>query len=178
LAVPAIASAESVVIDSTADEVKVVPVNIIVRRIEARDEERWRVLWDGYNRFYEREPSEVVTRHLWARIMNPAAPVYAIVADREGFGVIGIANYIVHESTLCLTPVCYLQDLFVDPDHRGGSVGKQLIDWLLAEMAAQNWSRLYWQTKENNYRARSLYDKYTPHSGFVRYVVSNPAVRS
>jgi hypothetical protein len=32
-----------------------------VRRIEARDEPRWRELWDGYNRFYEREPSEAVT---------------------------------------------------------------------------------------------------------------------
>ena len=41
-------------------------------------------------------------------------------------------------------------------------------------MKAQRWSRLYWNTKENNYRARGLYDKYTPHSGFLRYVVNNP----
>ena len=45
---------------------------------------------------------------------------------------------------------------------------------LVAEMKAQGWSRLYWNTKENNYRARGLYDKYTPHSGFLRYVVVNP----
>ena len=43
-----------------------------------------------------------------------------------------------------------------------------------AEMKQQGWSRLYWNTKENNYRARGLYDKYTPHSGFLRYVVNNP----
>ena len=46
-----------------------------------------------------------------------------------------------------------------------------LIDWLVEEMKLQGWSRLYWNTKENNYRARGLYDKYTPHSGFLRYVV-------
>jgi hypothetical protein len=34
------------------------------------------------------------------------------------------------------------------------------------------WARLYWNTKENNYRARALYDTYTPHSGFIRYVIS------
>ena len=51
-----------------------------------------------------------------------------------------------------------------------------MIDWLVAEMKAQGWSRLYWNTKENNYRARGLYDKYTPHSGFLRYVINNPAV--
>ena len=70
-------------------------------------------------------------------------------------------------------PVCYLQDLFVDPALRAGGVGRQLIDWLVAEMKRQNWSRLYWNTRENNYRARGLYDKYTPHSGFLRYVINN-----
>ena len=146
-----------------------------IRRIEARDEVRWRELWDGYCRFYEREPSAPVTRHLWARIMDAASSVHGIVAERADGVVIGIANYIIHENTSTLTPVCYLQDLFVDPQLRAGGVGKQLIDWLMAEMTAQRWSRLYWNTKENNYRARGLYDKYTPHSGFLRYVVDNPA---
>ena len=31
-------------------------------------------------------------------------------------------------------------------------------------------------TKEINYRARSLYDKYGPHSGFLRYVVDTASV--
>jgi len=85
-----------------------------------------------------------------------------------------MANYIIHEATSTPTPVCYLQDLFVDPDRRASGVGRLLIDWLVAEMNSQGWSRLYWHTKENNYRARGLYDKYTPHSGFLRYAVNNP----
>jgi hypothetical protein len=48
-----------------------------------------------------------------------------------------------------------------------------MIDWLVAEMSTQGWSRLYWHTKETNYRARGLYDKYTPHSGFLGYVIMN-----
>jgi GNAT superfamily N-acetyltransferase len=144
-----------------------------IRKIEPRDETRWRDLWAGYCRFYEREPDETLTRHTWARMMDPASPVHGIVAERDG-RVVGIANYVVHENTSTLTPVCYLQDLFVDPDERAGGVGKQLIDWLVAAMKTQGWARLYWATRENNYRARSLYDKYTPHSGFLRYVVNNP----
>ena len=93
---------------------------------------------------------------------------------RVGEGVIGMANYIIHENTWTLTPACYLQDLFVDPARRAAGVGQQLIDWLVASMATQGWSRLYWHTRENNYRARGLYDKYTPHSGFVRYVIDRP----
>ena len=145
-----------------------------IRRIEARDEQRWRELWDGYCRFYEREPAPAINDHTWKRLRDAASPVHGIVAEEAG-RVIGIANYIIHENTSTLTPVCYLQDLFVDPTLRAGGAGKQLIDWLVAEMKAQGWSRLYWNTKENNYRARGLYDKYTPHSGFLRYVVNNPA---
>ena len=106
--------------------------------------------------------------------MDAASPVHAIVAERAGDGVVGMANYILHENTATLTPVCYLQDLYVDPALRGDGVGKALIDWLVAGMKAQRWSTLYWHTRESNYRARGLYDKYTPHSGFVRYVVRNP----
>ena len=45
-------------------------MTVTIRRIEARDEARWRELWDGYTRFYEREPSEPMTRHAWSRILD------------------------------------------------------------------------------------------------------------
>jgi hypothetical protein len=90
-----------------------------IRRIEARDEPRWRELFAQYTRFYEREPDEAITRHVWSRIMDPAAPVRGIVAEDAAQGVVGIANYLLHESTGSLMPVCYLQDLFVDPAVRG-----------------------------------------------------------
>lgn len=145
-----------------------------VRRAEARDQGRWRELWDGYTRFYEREPCEATTDRTWNGIMDPASPVKAIVAVNDQDDVVGIANYVVHESTSALAPVCYLQDLFVDSSRRGGGAGRLLIKWLIKEMAVRGWSRLYWHTKENNYRARGLYDQFTPHSGFIRYVITNP----
>jgi GNAT superfamily N-acetyltransferase len=149
-------------------------VTLAVRRVDRGDEERWRELWDAYCRFYEREPCEAVTNQTWARIMDAASPVKAIVAAHEQDRVVGIANYIVHESTSTLTPVCYLQDLFVDPSYRESGAGRLLIEWLVTEMKAHGWARLYWHTKENNYRARGLYDTFTPHSGFLRYVIKNP----
>lgn len=147
-------------------------MTVRIRRVEQRDEARWRELYDAYTRFYEREPVEEITRHVWSRIHDSAAPVYAIVAEREGDGVIGIANYLTHESTSSTKLMCYLQDLYVDPAKRGGGVGRMLLDWLVEETNRQEWGRLYWATKENNYRARALYDTYTPHSGFLRYVVN------
>lgn len=113
-------------------------MTVKIRKIEARDKKRWGKLWQGYCRFYERDLSGPVTTYTWKRIMDPASPVHAIVAERPRDGV-----------------------------------GEALIGWLVRETKHRKWSRLYWNTKENNYRARGLYDKYTPHSGFLRYVVAN-----
>ena len=96
--------------------------------------------------------------------------MHAIVAERGG-KVIGIANYIIHENTSTLAPVCYLQDLFVEPEARGSGAGGALIDWLVAECGCRGWSRLYWNTRHDNHAARALYDKYGSESGFVRYVL-------
>ena len=147
---------------------------VSVRAVAPQDERRWRELFEGYCLFYEREPSDALTSYTWARIMDPASPVHAIVAERPRNGVIGIANYILHENTWTLRPVCYLEDLFVDPKMRAAGVGEALIDWLVREMRRRKWSRLYWHTRETNYRARGLYDKYTAHSGFLRYVLTHP----
>ena len=145
--------------------------NVTVWTIEERDLPRWRELFDAYTRFYEREPDDEIASHTWKRILDPASPIHAIVAESDGEGVVGIANYLTHESTGALVPVCYLQDLFVDPRARGAGIGGALLDWLIAEVKRRGWARLYWTTRENNYRARALYDRYTPHSGFLRYVV-------
>src|SRR4051812_42127671 len=149
-------------------------MEVTVRKAEPRDEARWRELFDGYCIFYKRELSEPLKRHTWARILDEAVPVHAIVAESKSAGIIGIANYLVHEHTLGLTPACYLGDLFVDPAQRAAGVGKQLIDWLVDEQKRHGWCRLYWHTRLNNYRARGLYDKFTPHSDFVRYTVYGP----
>jgi len=147
--------------------------NIKIRETQASDESRWRELWEGYNRFYKREPSNPVTTHLWRRLMSPTTPVYSILAENEKGLVVGISNYLLHENTSTLSPVCYLQDIFVDPEFRGHGTGRKMIDWLLLQTKKQKWARLYWHTSEGNYRARGLYDKFTPHSGFLLYTIKN-----
>jgi GNAT superfamily N-acetyltransferase len=150
--------------------------DIRVRRVVAADERSWRALWAGYCAFYEVEMPEEVTRATWSRVLGPGTRMSAIVADLNG-RIVGMANYVLHDTTWSADPVCYLQDLFVDPEVRARGVGRTLIDWLLAQMEVEGWSRVYWSTRENNYRARQLYDKYTQHSGFLRYVVAKGARR-
>lgn len=144
-----------------------------IRPVRAGDESRWRELWAGYNRFYEHEVPEAVTRATWSRILDPASSIHSIVAESAEGVILGFANYVIHAGTWSIEPVCYLEDLYVDVDRRASGVGRSLIDWLIAAMATQRWSNLYWVTKENNYRARALYDTYTAHGGYVRYLIEN-----
>ncbi len=146
-------------------------MSVTIRKTEPRDESRWLQMWAGYLRFYESRLPKSVTRSTWARILDSASPIHGIVAESRGKGVIGMANYVVHQSTWESAPICYLEDLYVDPEKRAAGVGEALIDWLVAESKRKGWASLYWHTQEHNYRARGLYDKYTRHSGFVRYVV-------
>ena len=149
-----------------------------LRKLTPQDHAQWEPLWDAYTRFYEREPNPAITAHLWQRIHAAQPKVFALAAVQTAADgaehIIGIAHYLPHENTSQLTPVCYLQDLDVSPAARAGGVGKLLIDWLIAECKAQNWSALYWNTRETNYRARALYDKYTPQSGFLMYRMKGP----
>ena len=53
---------------------KALPSKVTIRRAAPRDEKRWRELFDGYCLFYERTPSEPLTRHTLERIMDDVSP--------------------------------------------------------------------------------------------------------
>ena len=72
----------------------------LIRRIEARDEARWRKLWDGYCAFYEREPAPKINDYTWKRIMDSASPVYGIVAERATYWSAGGQFWAAGASTL------------------------------------------------------------------------------
>lgn len=142
---------------------------ITIRPVEERDREQWEPLWDGYNLFYERPhfPDEI-TKVTWARFIDPDEPVFAAVAEREG-KLVGLVHYLFHRSTTMIDNVCYLQDLFTDPEARGSGVGRALIEYVYDQARASGSTRVYWQTHENN-PARKLYDHVATVTAFRRYV--------
>jgi GNAT superfamily N-acetyltransferase len=52
---------------------------------------------------------------------------------------------------------------------RGGGVGKALIEAVARIARDRDCLRLYWTTKEDNARARRLYDYIAKFNGFIRY---------
>lgn len=148
------------------------PSDISVRTLSAADYAQWRPLWDGYNAFYGREGNtalpEEITQTTWARLLNPDEPVHALVAV-EGTAIVGLVHYLFHRSTTRLNDVCYLQDLFTAPNHRGRGVGKRLIEAVYLATQTAGSTRVYWHTYADNATGRALYDKMTRYSGVITY---------
>ena len=136
----------------------------------AADEPAWRELWDGYCEFYETVVPPEVTAVTWRRLLDPDEPVQGLVAEQDG-EVVGLVNCVLHPSTWAIAQTCYLEDLFVSPAARGSGAGRALIDAVVERARSSGWDKVYWHTREDNARARALYDSFTKADDFVRYVV-------
>jgi GNAT superfamily N-acetyltransferase len=145
---------------------------LIIRPVDRGDRSAWRSLFEGYNAFYGRAGSTALAVEIydatWDRIFDPAEPVYALVAERDG-QLIGLVHYLFHRSTTAMALTCYLQDLFTSAEARGGGVGRALIEAVYDAARAAGSSRVYWQTHETNTTAMRLYDQVADKSGFLVY---------
>ncbi|HVZ47710.1 MAG TPA: GNAT family N-acetyltransferase [Gemmatimonadaceae bacterium] len=147
-------------------------MTVTVRPATPADYAQWKPLWDGYNAFYERVgptalPAEI-TAATWARFHDPAEPVHALVAERDG-RLVGLVHYVFHWTTSAYAPTCYLNDLFTEASVRGQGVGRALIEAVYARARAAGSARVYWLTHETNHTAMRLYDAVAEKSGFLHY---------
>jgi GNAT superfamily N-acetyltransferase len=53
----------------------------------------------------------------------------------------------------------FLDDLFVDPDHRGKGIGEKILNELKIISKSKGWNLTRWITRDDNVRAKSLYDR-------------------
>ena len=99
-----------------------------IRPIEARDEDDWRRLWTAYLDFYETSVAEAVYASTFARLLgNDPRDFNGLIAEVDGAAV-GLTHYLFHRHAWKIENVCYLQDLYADPDVRGTGVGRALIE--------------------------------------------------
>lgn len=148
---------------------------IVIRDLIPSDEARWRTLWDGYVEFYGAAVPDKITDTTWAKLMGENSRVFGLVAEVDGpkdREVIGIVNCVLHDNTWSDQLICYLEDLFVDPQHRGNGAATALIEAVVDRAKARDWLRVYWMTKADNTVARTLYDKIAPVTDWVRYDVN------
>lgn len=131
------------------------------------DRARWTELWAAYLEFYETSLPDTVFERTWARVLDDSE-LHGLAARLDG-RVVGLTHFLFHDSAWTTTPVCYLQDLYVDEAVRGHGLARMLIEAVAIRARVAASTRMYWLTQDHNATARRLYDRLAKNSGFIRY---------
>lgn len=117
---------------------------------------------------YEREPDAVVaTEADFLRDGFGESPAFHVLvatdasdaSDATGASVIGFAFYFFSYSTWVGRRCLYLEDLFVQPAHRGNGAGIALMAALAREAIAHECRRFVWQVLDWNDPAIAFYER-------------------
>ena len=63
----------------------------------------------------------------------------------------------------------FLDDLFVDSNHRGKKIGEKLLNELKKISKSKGWDLIRWITRNDNLRAKSLYDRVAEKTNWDLY---------
>jgi GNAT superfamily N-acetyltransferase len=133
----------------------------VIARVGRDDLDELLPLMRGYCDFYEVAPSDAALRALCENLLaNPDSAGIQLIAREDQSGApVGFATLYWTFSTLSASPIGLMNDLYVDPQARGGGVGAALIEACGAECAARGVAILEWETAPDNHRAQALYDR-------------------
>lgn len=144
----------------------VIPTAFDIRALSSIDKQPWERLARGYKEFYQTPVTSEELEAAWQRLLQQNG-IHGLGLWHDG-ELIGIAHYLFHHSTWAPT-VCYLQDMFVLPRHRGRGAGRALIEAVREHARSHGAARYYWLTQASNTQARALYDTLAAFNGFIRY---------
>ncbi len=143
--------------------------DVLIRPLTEADQPEWRRLWTDYITFYESSVSEEVYASTFVRLLGDDSQDYScLVAELDG-KLIGLTHYLFHRHAWKVENVCYLQDLYADPEVRGTGVGRKLIEAVYKAADDAGAPSVYWMTQEFNTNARKLYDRIGQLSPFIKY---------
>ncbi len=143
--------------------------DVTIRDARSDDHPVWAELWQGYLTFYRHELPDGVSQASWEKLLSDDPSTFCLIAADGDDRPVGFAHLVLHFTTWATTPTCYLEDLFVDPALRGTGAGRKLIEAIYTRADAAGWSDVYWKTEENNYTARTLYDRVAAKENFLVY---------
>ena len=130
----------------------------MIREIQLKDKEEWKKLYKGYADFYKVEINEKILQTVWNWLHDKNHEVEGLVYEFNG-AIVGLAHYRGMPSPLRGQNIGFLDDLFVDPKHRGQKIGEKLINKMKEISNSRGWNLVRWITRNDNIRAKSLYDR-------------------
>lgn len=146
-------------------------MSIAIKSLEPSDRDQWETLFDSYASFYKVTPPENCKERVWEWIFNADESFWCDLAINENGRAFGFVQYQLMHRSLSGGKVCYLSDLYVNPEQRKSGTGRALIDHVIQFAKNNRIENVRWLTQDSNTTAKHLYNTYVAQSEFVLYSV-------
>ena len=142
-----------------------------IRDIKIEDKNDWGILFQKYADFYKIEINEDIVSRVWQWLHSPKHELQALVGEINN-QVVAFAHYRRMPSPLRGKDIGFLDDLYVHPDFRGQKIGEKLIEQLKQISKNEKWGLVRWITRNNNIRAKKVYDRVSNKTNWDVYELS------
>lgn len=133
--------------------------NLIIRSAEPKDVSTLFALIKELAEYEKLSDSVIATEELLLNsLFGNGKSAKALIAELDGEAA-GMAIYFYNFSTFLGKPGIYLEDLFVRPNFRGKSIGKQILLQLIKIAEEKNCGRVEWAVLDWNSNAIDFYKK-------------------
>lgn len=139
-----------------------------IRPLARADRAAWEPLYRGYLEFYAVSADPAAIERVFGWLITGTHGLHGLLLVEDDH-VVGMAHYRYYPSPLRGTTGLLLDDLFVDPDVRGGGIGRALIERVRGIAEADGHDRVRWLTRDTNAVARRLYDSLAVATPFITY---------
>ena len=130
----------------------------MIRHIQLKDKEQWEELYKGYADFYKVEMNDKILQTVWSWLHDKNHELNGLVYEVDE-NIVGLAHYRRMPRPLRGQDIGFLDDLYVDPRHRGQKIGEKILHKLKEISKSKEWNLIRWITHNDNLRDKSLYDK-------------------
>lgn len=129
----------------------------------------WERLYAGYAAFYKVEQTAEMRGRVWSWLQDPDHEVTGYLALDDSGKPIGLVHFRPFARPLSASTGGFCDDMFVDPEARGAGAAQAMFDAVAKEGKKRGWSVIRWITAEDNYRARSVYDRVGVKTKWLTY---------
>ena len=140
----------------------------MIRDIQLKDRDQWEKLYRGYADFYKVEMNNQILETVWGWLHDESHEVSGIVYEVDE-GIVALAHYRRMPRPLKGNDIGFLDDLYVDPEYRGKKIGEKILNELKEISKSKGWNLVRWITHDDNFRAKSLYDRVSEKTNWDVY---------
>mgnify|MGYP000964167328 FL=1 len=140
----------------------------LIRVVQIKDKTQWQQLYKSYAEFYKVEMNNQILETVWNWLHDKNHEVEGLICEVNG-NIVGLAHYRRMPRPLYGQDIGFLDDLFVDPDYRGQKIGEKILSELKKISKSKGWNLIRWVTRNDNVRAKSLYDRVAQKTSWDLY---------